>query len=578
MTNRIRLYLIVAIAGFVAGWFLYGSVAHGRPIFRRQCQQAVPAKADAVVAVEPEPIVLPGPVDDLPDEPAVIVIEVDPCDTLRAQLKAEQLSHLDELQSLKEGRETLLAENADFILRDQHERELNMALCSKVNSATSAFWLSVAFSALGSFVLGLLFMACLSDKAQQSKGGDRRSRGKGGVVLGLLLAFAGTADAQVVTRNVEVGTQATAAGFVTGWYTLPAVRNVDATRLGGILADIESRMPPGHGYSDSDLVTWAHETTHGINSRCRVSLGARVNCFYCLNGHLGVFREPRLRKSTVCQYVPPNLRGDVWSLYMAGQQEWDDTPLYVLDEWIAYINGAAAGQQLYPNGSANGRSLTHDVAHALEFSGYASALMRAIDAHDPSYPDRAKLASFIGWNIDRTLSLAKAPGFQGQIQQFAVAYFQGGYGNCVNGQCGQPQWSGQQWSRQQQMQPARTVQQPTPQPPMVAVPPKSSPANCACKNCSSVLLTRIEALEKQLANLPSGPKGDSGAPGAAGPQGIPGPAGSPGLAGKDGANPTGLFLPVTVSRPGGGISRLIVPLDNAHELKLGLGEIAPTTN
>lgn len=310
--------------------------------------------------------------------------------------------------------------------------------------------------------------------------------------------WAGDAQGQVISRNVEPVGQAVGA-LHTGWYNLAPMRQVDAGRLGKTLADIESRMPAGHIYADNDLITWAHETTHGINSRCRQALPG-VNCFYCLNGYVGVFREPRLRKSTVCRYVPANLRGDVWTLYMTGQQAWDDTPTYILDEWVAYINGATAGQELYPDGNANGRSLAADVRHAVEFSGYASALLRAIDANDPSYPDRDKLAYFVGWNIDRTLALAKAGEHRPQIERFAVAYFQGGYqGACPNGQCGQPQWNSGWWNR--------PPQQPAQQPPSapVATPPQivkvpTAPATVGARG-------------------PAGPKGERGETGPAGPPG-----------------------------------------------------------
>ena len=82
--------------------------------------------------------------------------------------------------------------------------------------------------------------------------------------------------------QVQVGTTPPLQSLVTGWMTLAPMRQVNIEPKE--LADIESRMPAGHIDRDSDLVTWAHETTHGINSRCRVWAGSGMNAFYCLSG------------------------------------------------------------------------------------------------------------------------------------------------------------------------------------------------------------------------------------------------------------------------------------------------------
>jgi thiol-disulfide isomerase/thioredoxin len=193
------------------------------------------------------------------------------------------------------------------------------------------------------------------------------------------------------------------------WRVLKAVRNVGGMASES-LRDIDSHLPAGHIYrNDSDLVNWAHETTHGINSRGRNELvGNRINAFYCLGDKLAVFREPRVRKSDVCRYVAANHRGPGWGLYMAGQTEWDDTPLYILDEWSAYLNGAVVHLELVKRGMRQDRSLDADLNKCNEFAWYAHALLQCVDAQDRSYPDREPLGAFIDYQTDRARQLLGA--------------------------------------------------------------------------------------------------------------------------------------------------------------------------
>lgn len=126
---------------------------------------------------------------------------------------------------------------------------------------------------------------------------------------------------------------------------VPVVQNDVDTKFGTILCDIESRMPRGHQYSDKDLITWAHETTHGLNSKIRnehYEHGRTINAFYVLNGKALVMDEPtHIRISQVAQQVPASLRGQIFDLYMIKQPQngWDDRPLYTWDELTAYTNG-----------------------------------------------------------------------------------------------------------------------------------------------------------------------------------------------------------------------------------------------
>lgn len=163
------------------------------------------------------------------------------------------------------------------------------------------------------------------------------------------------------------------------WQAKP-IREVDGS-LGKALGDIESHMPAGHPYRSSDRITWAHETTHGLNSYLRNALQKpgqpRIQCLYVLNNQCAVLTEPRgVTLSQVARAVPAEQRGRVYQLYLVQQQrDWNDTPTYVLDEWVAYTNGAVVGREL-------GLDNRSEVEFALEFSNYARVLAGLVE--DPA--------------------------------------------------------------------------------------------------------------------------------------------------------------------------------------------------
>lgn len=119
-----------------------------------------------------------------------------------------------------------------------------------------------------------------------------------------------------------------------------------------LLADIDSRMPAGHPFRANDPWTWGHETTHGINNRLRNDYmrahpqRERVNAFYVPGGKAIYCHEPKTTIGRVAQLIPRSLRGMRYNLYLVQQRrDWDNEPLYLLDEWISYINGALVFQE-----------------------------------------------------------------------------------------------------------------------------------------------------------------------------------------------------------------------------------------
>jgi hypothetical protein len=210
------------------------------------------------------------------------------------------------------------------------------------------------------------------------------------------------------------------------WTEYLPVRSV--TGLGKVLSDIDGHMPAGHIYKDNDKITWAHETTHGINSSLRqkfskgyyggfktfygepawkaieghpVFHNGVINGFYALENKAAIINEPKTTISTAAALVPQSLRGPVYSLYMVQQAtSWNNTPLYIFDEWVAYTNGSACRLDL----GIQERSET--VSQMLEFDVYATALAMAVKKNDSSYDDK-QFKAFLMWNIERSFELFK---------------------------------------------------------------------------------------------------------------------------------------------------------------------------
>jgi hypothetical protein len=195
----------------------------------------------------------------------------------------------------------------------------------------------------------------------------------------------------------------------------PPLRKI--TKLGKVLSDIESHMPAGHIYRDSDRITWGHETTHGINSRLRMEYSrlrggsegyhgtwvgnrfksfAGINGFYVLEDQAVIIKEPNTTIQASARLVPRSLRGGVYNLYMIQQaRSWGDTPLYIFDEWVSYANGSAVRLDL----GISRRAET--VKFMLEFNVYAICVAQASKSEDPQFK------KFLMWHLERSMKLYK---------------------------------------------------------------------------------------------------------------------------------------------------------------------------
>lgn len=177
---------------------------------------------------------------------------------------------------------------------------------------------------------------------------------------------------------------------------------------------------------NNSVTSSVHELSHGIASEIRNSrvsfstlddpppgdsykvmlqpVGAqgRTNGFYLLEDRAIVLEEPNIRKKDCIKYIPPSMRDYRYKLYVQGQTAWDDTPLYIFDEWIAYANGAACVIDLdtnYKDGS------TDYIYGPVEFIAYAVGILMAADAANSL---NQKLIDFSLWHFDRVVKLYTA--------------------------------------------------------------------------------------------------------------------------------------------------------------------------
>lgn len=190
--------------------------------------------------------------------------------------------------------------------------------------------------------------------------------------------------------------------------TIEKVRSLPENSVYGDVISHSRETPYGNAYGRATNV---HETTHGINSwiRNQNSSGKRANGFYVLQDRAVLVDEMRFRKSQVAKFVPQNLRSVRFSTYITGQTAWDDTPTYILDEWVCYVNGAKCNVEDVQNGRYQGE-WTDGVSGSLEFSVYAIALAMAVKEHEPQSWN-PQFRSFLIWGLqeaEKTFMVGRA--------------------------------------------------------------------------------------------------------------------------------------------------------------------------
>jgi hypothetical protein len=179
-------------------------------------------------------------------------------------------------------------------------------------------------------------------------------------------------------------------------------RNVEGD---SVYADVLSHSKEGAFGNAHGRATNVHETAHGIHSylrnKYRREMGKKVNGFYVLEGRGVIIEEPNMRKSRIKEFLPQNLRSYRYSTYISGQQAWDDTPLYIYDEWAAYVLGGMTNIDDVQNGRYKG-GWTDGVSGCLGFSIYAVATCMAVKKYDPDYwRENDQFRNFTIWMLQR---------------------------------------------------------------------------------------------------------------------------------------------------------------------------------
>jgi hypothetical protein len=171
--------------------------------------------------------------------------------------------------------------------------------------------------------------------------------------------------------------------------SVPTFRQSESGTTYGDVMSHASVLSTGH-----DRNTNAHETCHQINNYVRnkwtQKAGVRVNGFYAFNGKAMVVEEPSIQLKILEKFVPTKLRGTRWKTYVnPGNANHPGGPLYLFDEWSAYIAGAAVSVDDFQRGkgylkSDGTRSDDCDMS-VTEFAFYGLGMAMAVEWHDPEY-------------------------------------------------------------------------------------------------------------------------------------------------------------------------------------------------
>jgi hypothetical protein len=191
---------------------------------------------------------------------------------------------------------------------------------------------------------------------------------------------------------------------------------------GTVLADVANHCKQWSYFRvPGDQSTSAHEATHGVNADIRNANGGKPG-FYCLEDRYVLLDEIKGRKRDALPFVPEQLKYGRFNLYVAGQTEWDSSPLYIFDEAIAYANGAACAIEIDKKSLVDPEEgmrqawrpmsvcanhlaiVTGDgsdrIFGVVEFIAYCTATLMA--APKPLSP---KLVEFSGWFFARAMEL-----------------------------------------------------------------------------------------------------------------------------------------------------------------------------
>lgn len=136
--------------------------------------------------------------------------------------------------------------------------------------------------------------------------------------------------------------------------------------------------------------TGVHEGTHGVNSQLR---NQTTNGFYLLGNRAIKLVEPPTKKSACAKHVPVDMQYSRFKNYVLGQRAFENTPLYIFDEWTAYLNSSKYVVAELPKENKG----TDCLFGPVEFCAYGIAT--AIEANRPD------ITEFTHWMVQESLNI-----------------------------------------------------------------------------------------------------------------------------------------------------------------------------
>jgi hypothetical protein len=166
---------------------------------------------------------------------------------------------------------------------------------------------------------------------------------------------------------------------------VPKYRSIEDDTIYGDVLSHSEKTPFGNAHGRATNV---HETAHGISSELTnkyyKNYSSKIEGLYYGNGKGIILESPQLKINEVSAYIPEKFRSYRFQLYFIDQLKyWNDYPLYILDEWTAYIWGARCAVEDYKTKNIDTKA--DSVSGSLEFSLYTMGLCLAIKAKDNDY-------------------------------------------------------------------------------------------------------------------------------------------------------------------------------------------------
>lgn len=198
------------------------------------------------------------------------------------------------------------------------------------------------------------------------------------------------------------------------WTEFKAEKNLSNDAWGVYLTDIENHLPWKYGkqYRFDDKNTWAHETTHGIqahlnNEWSKADRNGKRDVYWLYIGYdkAAGIPQPNIKISDISRLVPEKLRKSRFNLYLVEQRKYfENEPIYIFDEWVAYCNGAECGNELLNKKLVQKQNKTDELWSVVEFSVYATYVAISQKKNDPDY-DNKQLMEFLAFNLERSMKL-----------------------------------------------------------------------------------------------------------------------------------------------------------------------------